>query len=102
MSNLFAKFGGAFIALLIVNINFSQSQTVTGINATYKNGQVFITWKNLSSKNEKYKIYRSIDKINSLTRLNSSTYLGYVVDSSSKNIHKSQLKHVNTYFKIDQ
>ncbi|MBX7141521.1 MAG: hypothetical protein K1X63_10630 [Chitinophagales bacterium] len=93
--------GRTICVCLLFAFSISKGQTVTQLQATFQSGQVFLTWKNISSSNKRYKIYRSTKKINSTTKLDYSTYLGYVLDNSSKNVRKSQLKGSDYYFKTD-
>jgi len=90
----------AFIPFLLVLSN-SFAYQVTSLSATYQNGQVFLTWTNPSATNLKYNVYRSSSAITAQSQLNSSTYLGYVMDNSGKNIRKSNLKGSNIYFTIN-
>jgi len=85
----------------LVSINISRANMVSQIKATYRNGQVFITWKNVNATNQIYKVYRSNEKIETIGKLNSSDYLGYVIDNSGKNIRKSNLKDETDYFVIN-
>lgn len=95
------KWGSAISVCLFVFFGVSRAQTVSQVKATYRNGQVFLTWNNLAADNKRYKIYRSIEKIGSTAKLNNSTVLGIVTDNSSKNVRKSQLKGTDHYYKID-
>jgi hypothetical protein len=101
MFRLLLRQGYALVVLFLFAFMPASAQTVTQIKATYKGGQVFITWKNLSGTNKRYKIYRSSEKIGNSTKLNSSIFMGYVTDNSGKNIRKSQLKGTDHYYKID-
>ena len=88
------------IAMQLVFLGKSFGSTVTNLTATYSNGQVFLTWTNVSSTNQQYNVYRSSSKLTSSSQLNSSTLLGFVRDSSSKNYRLSQLDKKNIFFKI--
>jgi hypothetical protein len=80
----------------------AKAYKVSSLSATYKNGQVFLTWTNPAATNLKYRVYRSTTPITSGTQLNSSNLLGYVLDNSGKNIRKSNLKGTSTYYTIDE
>lgn len=58
---------------------------VSNIHAVYKNGQVFVTWTNLSASGVKYYLYKSSTPITNGVQLSSAQNLGYVVDSSGIN-----------------
>jgi hypothetical protein len=88
------------IALFITGaIQTANAFLVTELQASYANGQVFITWKNPSATNLQYNVYRSTSPILSAADLNTSTYLGFVRDNSGKNVRKSTLYSQNFYFK---
>ncbi|MBA3649379.1 MAG: T9SS type A sorting domain-containing protein [Chitinophagales bacterium] len=92
------------VCLTITLLIFTTSvfgYTVASLTATYKSGQVFLTWQNPAATNLKYKLYRSPVMITSSLDLAASTYLGYVRDNSSQNIRKSNVKRLPYYFTID-
>ncbi len=76
-------------------------QTVSALQATYKDGQVFLTWTCPNKTDRQYNVYRSETKITDTTQLNSTTFIGYVRDSSSKNLRLSQILGGNRFYKID-
>ncbi|MBA3647292.1 MAG: hypothetical protein H0W62_01885 [Chitinophagales bacterium] len=76
------------------------ASTVTNISAIYRNGQTFTTWTSPKGTNLQYNVYRSTSKFTSSSQLSSSTFLGFVRDSSSKNIRRTSLDHQNVFFKI--
>ena len=79
----------------------ASAYTVTQLKVTYKNGQVFITWKCPNATSLKYHIYQATKPIATKKKINNSTYLGYVRDNSSKNEHKSLFYQQNIYYTID-
>ncbi|MBA3649377.1 MAG: hypothetical protein H0W62_12635 [Chitinophagales bacterium] len=86
------------LVIFVLSAGSGYCYTVTGLKATFKSGQVFLTWVNPSFSNLKYKIYRSTSKITSSIQITSSAYLGYVMDNSSKNIRKSKLENKDYFF----
>lgn len=91
----------AMLLPILFTVLTAQSYTVTKIAAVCKDGQVFLTWKNPSATNLKYKVYRSTEKFKNSSKLSESNYLGYVKDNSGKNVRKSLLKDQDYYFTID-
>ena len=87
-------------AVQLVLFSKSFGSTVTNLIAAYSNGQVFLTWTNVSSTNQQYNVYRSTSELISSSQLNSSTLLGFVRDSSAKNYRLSLLDKKNIFFKI--
>jgi len=74
--------------LLVTLLFFISAHTVFGtpvtyITASYKNGQVFVVWNNLSILGVKYNLYRSNLPITSGKLLATSQNLGWVPDSSA-------------------
>lgn len=93
---------GLLLFILGATFTFSSSATkVTGFTGTYRNGQVFFTWNNISNSGATYKLYRSSNKITKGSQLSSSEYLGYTNQTSSLN--NNLTKHdsvVNRYWII--
>ena len=61
-----------FVFLIILQLTFLFSgyvncfgYNVKDLEATYSNGQVFLTWTNPDEKNVKYNVYRSATKFTS-------------------------------------
>ncbi len=73
--------------------------TIKNLKAHYRNGQVFLVWKNADVTNLQYHVYRSVTKFTSASQLNSDSYLGFVVDSSSKNYRLSTIDGVNIFYR---
>ena len=86
--------------LLFINMP-AAAYTVTQLKATYKNGQVFITWKNPNATALKYRVYQATKPITTKKKIKNATCLGYVRDNSSRNERKSQFYPQNIYFTID-
>ncbi|MCS6991080.1 MAG: hypothetical protein NZL95_04390 [Chitinophagales bacterium] len=76
-------------------------QTVSNLTATYRNGQVFLRWTCPKGTNRQYNVYRSTTKFTDVSQLNSSTFVGFVRDSSCKNIRLSEILGGSRYYKID-
>jgi len=89
------------LPILLIVLTRAQAYTVTGITATLRSGQVFLTWKSPDVTNLKYKVYRSTSKIKNTSQLADSNYLGYVRDNSAKNVRKSTLQDQDFYFNIN-
>jgi len=89
------------IAALLFLASFpAKSYTVKNLKAHYRNGQVFLVWINPDAVNLQYNVYRSQTKITSVSQLNSTTYLGFVRDSSAKNYRISILDNANVFYKF--
>jgi len=89
----------ALLLLFVQSWTSSSGAVVTNIKASCRSGQVFITWTNPSGSNFQYNVYRSTTPFTASNQLTSSTYLGFVRDSSSKNIRLSTLS-VPVFYKI--
>src|SRR2546430_17694565 len=87
-------------ALTLAAFFKSQAYTVSNLATEYHNGQIFLTWTNPSATNLQYNVYRSVLPLTLSSQLNSNTYLGFVRDSSSKNIFWSQQSKANIFYKI--
>jgi hypothetical protein len=88
------------LAFLITSARFSYGFMVSDLAADCRNGQVFLTMDKPEAFNLQYNVYRSPVKITSFSQLNSSTYLGFVRDFSSKNVRLSQLLSDDIYYRI--
>lgn len=80
---------------------FAGAYTVTQLHADYKDGQVFITWKNPNATDLKYRVYRATKPFTKKKQIKDINYVGYVRDNSSRNGHKSLFYQQNIYFTID-
>ncbi|MBA2422897.1 MAG: hypothetical protein H0V61_06690, partial [Chitinophagales bacterium] len=78
-----------------------KAYTISELQASYSNGQTFLTWKNPAATNLQYNIYRSSSPLTSAADLNTGTSLGFVRDNSAKNIRKSTLQAQSIYFTIN-
>lgn len=77
------------------------AQTVTGLQGFWRDGQVFLTWNEISDASAFYKIYRSTSPITSSSQLASCEYLGKVNSHSSVNHNLSYAENTTRYLKID-
>lgn len=74
-----AKIGAATIALWLLPGAKPFSQIVSNIQAEYRNGQIFITWRNIVNCDTGfYYVYQSATPITDSASLAQSTYLGRV------------------------
>ncbi|MEI7802065.1 MAG: alpha/beta hydrolase-fold protein, partial [Bacteroidota bacterium] len=74
-----------FAIIILFFVTTTTYAVVSNIHAVYKNGQVFVTWTNLSTTGVKYYLYKSVTPITNGTQLSFAQNLGYVVDSSGIN-----------------
>ncbi|HYV92809.1 MAG TPA: T9SS type A sorting domain-containing protein [Chitinophagales bacterium] len=88
------------ITILLVSFSQSEAYTVSNLSAEYHNGQIFLTWTNPNVHKLQYNVYRSVVPFTLSSQLNSSTFLGYVRDSSSKNIFWSKQSGGKVFYKI--
>src|ERR1700749_1011017 len=85
---------------LVITISSVFSYTVTNLAATYQSGQVFLTWTDPNVQSLQYNVYCSSSPFTSSSQLTSASFLGFVRDSSSKNIFWSQQSGEDVFFKI--
>jgi predicted esterase len=76
-------------------------QPVTNIRAFFRDGQVFITWDNLTSNNLLYTVYRYPEPIQHGHQLGSAQCLGNVRDNSGLDARMSQITGGSWYLRID-
>jgi pimeloyl-ACP methyl ester carboxylesterase len=92
------------VLLLIIGVFLCGSSMagvfVTNLQATYRNGQTFLTWTCPSGTNFTYKVYRSTSILDKSNKLVSSKNLGYVIDSTSLNVRKTRKTGSKVYFTI--
>lgn len=86
---------------LIAWTQIALAYKVSSLAATYKDGQVFLTWTNPAATNLKYRVYRSTTQITTSSQLSSAQYMGYTRDNPGKNIRKSSLKGTNVFYTIE-
>jgi hypothetical protein len=79
----------------------NQPLPVTNINAFFRDGQVFVTWTNLTTTNVSYTLYKSSNLILNGQQLSSAQNLGYVRDNSSLNQRLTEITGTPAYLKID-
>ncbi|MEO6169293.1 MAG: hypothetical protein ABIO46_02110 [Chitinophagales bacterium] len=93
------------LTMLMVVMGFtgmaSSGAVVTNLKATYRDGQVFLTWTNPTGSNYQYNVYRSTSKFTSSSQLSSSKNIGFVRDNSSQNIQLSIDLPGDVYYKIE-
>jgi hypothetical protein len=86
---------------LVISIQANQPQLIQNINATYQDGQVFVTWDNLPTLNTKYTLYKSSTPIQYGYQLGSAQNLGIVYDNTALNKRLSNIVGTSKYLKID-
>ncbi|MBA2407550.1 MAG: T9SS type A sorting domain-containing protein [Chitinophagales bacterium] len=86
-----------FIGLSLVSF----SATVSSLNGFYRNGQVFLTWQNISGSEAYYKVYRSTSPITTSSQLGNAEYLGWVNKSGSKDHNLSEHDGMDRYIRLD-
>ncbi|MCS6917271.1 MAG: hypothetical protein RMK52_02750 [Chitinophagales bacterium] len=80
----------------------AQAVYVSNLQATYRNGQVFLTWTCPAGTGYKYKIYRSTSKLDKKSKITPSVYIGgYVMDSSSLNVRLTRKLGTKTFYSIE-
>lgn len=78
---------GASDRAIIPETEINESgETVTGLAGIFRQGQVFLTWNNLSNSNTLYKVYHSTVPIIRGSQLGQSDYLGYTWQYSAKDV----------------
>jgi hypothetical protein len=88
-----------FVAVILTGFS-SKAYTVSNFASEYHNGQIFLTWTTPNVNNLQYNVYRSTVPLLTSGQLTSSNFLGFVRDSSSKNIFWSQESGKKVFFKI--
>lgn len=81
--------------------NREGTASVTAVNGFYRQGQVFLTWNNLSNSNTLYKVYRAQAPILHGAQLNQAEYLGHTWQYSAKDIDLSIHYGTDHYLRID-
>lgn len=90
------------LSIILVSATlFVQAETITALDAFYRNGQVFLTWQNASGLNSYYKVYRSTTPITLSSQLRNCEYLGYTNSFSSKDWNLSMQDNATRYLRID-
>ena len=85
----------------ILGTELVNPNTVSNFSAFYRDGQVFVTWDNLTTTGVKYNLYKSPDPIHYGLQLASAQNLGSVRDNSAKNQRLTTLLGNTRYFKTD-
>lgn len=88
------------LLFLFLIVHEAEAYTVTGLQASYSNGQIFLTWTNPSASNLQYNVYRSATPFSSSADFTSDKRLGFVRDHSAKNVHWSHLAETDVYYRI--
>ncbi|MDW8392841.1 MAG: MopE-related protein [Chitinophagales bacterium] len=85
--------------LVFVSYSFcAQGQVVTQLEATYRYGQVFITFQHNGTSGTYFLLYRSEQPITAPSQLAACEYLGMVNHESSKNHTLSSVDGMTRYF----
>jgi len=77
------------------------AQSVTGLNAIFKNGQTFLTWNSLFNNDITYYVYRSTSPFISINDINKNNFVAKVDNESTLNKRLSDLLDKKIFFKID-
>jgi hypothetical protein len=77
------------------------TDSIRNIAATYRAGQVFVTWDNLGATGIRYTLYRSATPIQHGHQLASAVNLGQVRDNSGYNQRLSEIMANSVYLKTD-
>lgn len=100
--NLFRTFTSYFFLTAVLHsFCFASPFNASNINASYINGQVFITWENASDTNLYYNVYRSTVPITSPDQLPACENLGYTGFHSAKDHQLSKHDGLDEYYSID-
>ncbi|HYV91068.1 MAG TPA: T9SS type A sorting domain-containing protein [Chitinophagales bacterium] len=94
MKKLFILFLG------IICFSASFATKATNFTGTYRNGQVFFTWTNISPGGATYKLYRSSTIITQGSQLSSCEYLGLTNQTSALNSNLTNHDLANRYYII--
>ncbi|MCA9319491.1 MAG: hypothetical protein KDB53_02090 [Planctomycetes bacterium] len=75
------------------------STVVTGLNASFRSGQTFLTWNEVAGTNVKYRVYRAASDLSTLP-LPPLDLLGEVGQDSTLNKRETQITGVTTHYTI--
>ena len=89
------------LAFSVCHTTLSFGAAVTDLKATYRSGQVFLTWTNPAGSNFQYNVYRSTTKFTTSSQIVTSKLTGFVRDNSSQNIQLSIDLPGDVYYKIE-
>ena len=95
------KFYQIIIFLYLLQLSAFAQTTVTNLNAFYRDGQVFVTWDNLTTTGVKYNLYKSPNPIQYGSQISSAQNLGAVRDNSARNLRLTNLLGGTRCFKTD-
>jgi hypothetical protein len=85
--------------ILIPNLTFAN--TITGLTAFYRDGQVFLTWTNVAGPENFYKVYRSLSPVAYGWQLSGCEYLGKTHQLSARDINLTTHYNQDYYLRID-
>ena len=95
------KFCLTILGIFVLQLTAYTQTTVTNINSFYRDGQVFVTWDNLTTTGVRYNLYKSTELIQFGFQLALAQNLGSVRDNSAKNQRLTNILGGTRYFKID-
>lgn len=91
----------AVVLLWILVSEYVSARHVSALTGFYRNGQVFLTWKNVSNLNNYYKVYRSSSPITDGSQLSTCEYLGWTNQYSARDHDMSTHYGEDRYLRID-
>ena len=94
------KLYSIIVIIFLIQIISSAQTTVTNLSAFYRDGQVFVTWDNLTTTGVRYNLYKSATPILYGSQLSTAQNLGAVRDHSARNLRLTGIFGTR-YFKID-
>src|SRR6186997_770034 len=74
---------------------------IAGLTGFYRDGQVFLTWNNVTNVNSFYKVYRSVSPITISSQLSTCEYLGWTNQYSAKDHDLTYHYGQSSYLRID-
>ena len=90
----------AFIGFTFIT-NLSFANTISGLTAFYRDGQVFLTWTNVSGEENYYLVYRSLSPIAYGWQLPVCEYLGKSHQLSAIDADLTAHYNQDYYLRID-
>ena len=94
------KFYTIIVLVILLQLTGFAQSIVTNLSAFYRDGQVFVTWDNLSSTGVRYNLYKSTTPIQYGSQLSTAQNMGAVRDNSARNLRLTGIFGTR-YFKID-
>lgn len=99
------SFALLFIRWLLLGVTFfhgsSSANTISGLAAFYRDGQVFLTWTNVAGEANYYQVYRSLSPIEYGWQLAGCEYLGRTHQLSARDISLTSHYNQDYYLRID-